>query len=350
MKKIILILLLLTLTGCKDYTEINDLAIVSGIIIDYIDNKYEITSELIINDKESELQILTTTSTSIDEAIKEMSKLTNKKVFIPHLKVLIITDNILKSDIDYYDYFLRNSKSSMNFFVYYIDSNIKDKIFRINDKNDKNALHIEKMLEFNKQIFSSSTPLSFIDLVYKKLEPGIDIIYPRIEIVNNNEKDILYLSNQISYQNNKIIEFTENESITYNILTNTIDKSSITVKCDNETFTMQIQDIKTKYKWKNNIFNINTNLNAKITDYECKYDLNNINSLKKLEKLSKDYINDEINNLVNKTKKDNNDILGIENYIYKHDKNYNKKTFNLNNIKNKNDITFNIISTGEIRK
>lgn len=350
MKKIILILLLLTLTGCKDYTEINDLAIVSGIIIDYIDNKYEITSELIINNKESELQILTTTSTSIDEAIKEMSKLTNKKVFIPHLKVLIITDNILKSDIDYYDYFLRNSKSSMNFFVYYIDSNIKDKIFRINDKNDKNALHIEKMLEFNKQIFSSSTPLSFIDLVYKKLETGIDIIYPRIEIVNNNEKDILYLSNQISYQNNKIIEFTENESITYNILTNTIDKSSITVKCDNETFTMQIQDIKTKYKWKNNIFNINTNLNAKITDYECKYDLNNINSLKKLEKLSKDYINTEINNLVNKTKKDNNDILGIENYIYKHDKNYNKKTFNLNNIKNKNDITFNIISTGEIRK
>ncbi len=347
MKKIILILLLLTLTGCKDYTEINDLAIVSGIIIDYVDNKYEITSELIINDKESELQILTTTSTSIDEAIKEMSKLTNKKVFIPHLKVLIITDNILKSDIDYYDYFLRNSKSSMNFFVYYTDSNIKDKIFRINDKT---ALHIEKMLEFNKQIFSSSTPLSFIDLVYKKLEPGVDIIYPRIEIVNNNEKDILYLSNQISYQNNKIIEFTENESITYNILTNTIDKSSITVKCDNETFTMQIQDIKTKYKWKNNIFNINTNLNAKITDYECKYDLNDINSLKKLEKLSKDYMNDEINNLVNKTKKDNNDILGIENYIYKHDKNYNKKTFNLNNIENKNDITVNIISTGEIRK
>lgn len=347
MKKIILILLLLTLTGCKDYTEINDLAIVSGIIIDYVDNKYEITSELIINDKESELQILTTKSTSIDEAIKEMSKLTNKKVFIPHLKVLIITDNILKSDIDYYDYFLRNSKSSMNFFVYYTNSNIKDKIFRINDKT---ALHIEKMLEFNKQIFSSSTPLSFIDLVYKKLEPGVDIIYPRIEIVNNNEKDILYLSNQISYQNNKIIEFTENESITYNILTNTIDKSSITVKCDNETFTMQIQDIKTKYKWKNNIFNINTNLNAKITDYECKYDLNDINSLKKLEKLSKDYMNDEINNLVNKTKKDNNDILGIENYIYKHDKNYNKKTFNLNNIKNKNDITVNIISTGEIRK
>ena len=100
MKKIILLFMLLLLTGCKDYTEINDLGIISGMIIDYKDNKYEITTEIITNDKESELQILSTTSTSIDEAIKELSKLTNKKVFIPHLKALIITDNILKEDID----------------------------------------------------------------------------------------------------------------------------------------------------------------------------------------------------------------------------------------------------------
>ena len=78
MKKIILLFMLLLLSGCKDYTEINDLGIISGMIIDYKDNKYEITTEIITNDKESELQILSTTSTSIDEAIKELSKLTNK--------------------------------------------------------------------------------------------------------------------------------------------------------------------------------------------------------------------------------------------------------------------------------
>ena len=330
MKKIILISILLLLSGCKDYTEVNDLGIISGIIIDYQDNKFKITSELIINDKESNVQVLTTMSDSIDEAIKEMSKLTNKKIFIPHLKVLIITDNILKNDIDYYDYFLRNSKSSMNFYVYYIDSKISDKVFRINKDKDKNALHVEKMLEFNKQIFSSSTPLTFIDLVYKKLEYGIDIIYPVIDIVKNNDEEILYLTNQISYKDNKFITFTENESITYNILTNNIDKSSITVNCDKETFTLQIQDIKTKYKWKDNLFNINT--------------------IKKLEKLSQDYINDQINNLIDKTKEYNNDILGIQNYIYKHDKKHNKDSININNIKNKNNIEFNIISTGEIRK
>lgn len=44
MKKIILLFMLLLLTGCKDYTEINDLGIISGMIIDYKDNKYEITT------------------------------------------------------------------------------------------------------------------------------------------------------------------------------------------------------------------------------------------------------------------------------------------------------------------
>lgn len=350
MKKIILIFILLLLSGCKDYTEVNDLGIISGIIIDYQDNKFKITSELIINDEESNVEVLTTMSDSIDEAIKEISKLTNKKIFIPHLKVLIITDNILKNDIDYYDYFLRNSKSSMNFYVYYIDSKITDKVFKLNEEKDKNALHVEKMLQFNKQIFSSSTPLTFIDLVYKKLEYGIDIIYPVIDIIKNNDEEILSLTNQISYKDNKFITSTENESITYNILTNNIDKSSITVNCDNKTFTLQIQDIKTKYKWKDNLFNINTNINGKITDYECKYDLNDINTLKRLEKLSQNYINDQINNLINKTKEDNNDILGMQNYIYKHDKNHNKDSININNIKNKNNIEFNIISTGEIRK
>ena len=68
------------------------------------------------------------------------------------------------------------------------------------------------------------------------------------------------------------------------------------------------------------------------------------------EVLEKNNYQNEINNLIDKIKKDNNDVLGIENYIYKHDKNYNKNNFKLNNIKNKNNIEFNIISTGEIRK
>src|SRR5574344_604636 len=129
MKKIIIpLILILSLSGCKDYIEINDLAILTGIVIDYKDNMYEVTAQLIVNDKDSKIEVFKTSSSSINEAIAELSKLSNKEVFISHLKVLIVTDRIIKKDIDFKDYFLRSSKSKMNFYIYVIDNDISDKV------------------------------------------------------------------------------------------------------------------------------------------------------------------------------------------------------------------------------
>ena len=86
MKKIIIMLIsIFLLSGCADYVEINDLAIISGIAIDYENDLYKLTAQLIENDKESKVIVLTTASSSIDEAMSEISKLSNKELFISHL-------------------------------------------------------------------------------------------------------------------------------------------------------------------------------------------------------------------------------------------------------------------------
>ena len=87
MKKIIIILMCLTmLCGCSDYAEINDMVIVSGIIIDYKDNMFTINTETIVNDKESRIETYETTSPSIQEGLSKISEMSNKKLFLPHLK------------------------------------------------------------------------------------------------------------------------------------------------------------------------------------------------------------------------------------------------------------------------
>ena len=157
MKKIIIpLILILSLSGCKDYIEINDLAILTGIVIDYKDNMYEVTAQLIVNDKDSKIEVFKTSSSSINEAIAELSKLSNKEVFISHLKVLIVTDRIIKKDIDFKDYFLRSSKSKMNFYIYVIDNDISDKILNVYKENNGSSIYLEKMMKFNQNIFSSS--------------------------------------------------------------------------------------------------------------------------------------------------------------------------------------------------
>lgn len=354
MKKItILLILILSLTGCKDYVEINDLAILTGIVIDYKDNMYEITAQLIVNDKDSNIEVFKTKSNSINEAIAELSKLSNKELFISHLKVLIITDTVIKENINFKDYFLRSSKSKMNFYIYVVNSDISDKVLNVYKENDGSSIYLEKMMKFNQNIFSSSTPLKFSEYAYYTYEKGYNLIYPKIKIIKNNDKEVLYLSNLTTFKNNKEIELSENESIFYNILTNKAKKTTITIKCDNDNFSVELQNIKTKYKWNNNIFEISNKTNSKIIDYKCKYDLTKKESIDKLNELTNKYIKDKINNLLIFIKDNNEDIIGIGNYIYKHNKNYFKNNSwdnYLNNIEYKVSTKTNITSIGEIKQ
>lgn len=350
MKKILILLIMIfSLTGCKDYIEINDLAILTGIVIDYTDDMYEVTAQLIVNDKKSNTKVFTTKSSSINEAIAELSKLSNKEVFISHLKVLILTDNIIKNNIDFKDYFLRSSKSKMNFYVYVINEDIKDKVLNIYKENDGSSIYLEKMMKFNQNIFSSSTPLKFTEYAYYTLEKGYTNIYPKIDIVKNNDKEVLYLSNLTTFKDDKEFELSENESIFYNILTNKANKSSLTINCDENTFSIEIQDIKTKFKLNDNKIYINNKSKTKIVDYKCKYDLNKKETIEKLINLTNNYIEANINDLLKFIKKNDTDIIGIGNYIYKHKlKSYNKEY--LSNINFEVKSNTNITSVGEIKR
>ena len=54
MKKIIFIIgIVLLISGCYDYRELNDMSIVSGIGIDYVDNQYKVIFEKARNNKKT---------------------------------------------------------------------------------------------------------------------------------------------------------------------------------------------------------------------------------------------------------------------------------------------------------
>ena len=60
---------------------------------------------------------------------------------------------------------------------------------------------------------------------------------------------------------------------------------------------------------KNNKFTISNKTNSKVIDYKCKYDLTKKESIEKLNKLTSNYIKDNINNLLTFIK-DNNKSIG----------------------------------------
>lgn len=344
MKKLILLISILLLTGCQDYIEINDFAIISGIILDYQENEFQMTSELIINEEETKIKVFKTQGKTIDECLSQISTQSNKDIFISHLKILIITEDIIKNNINIYDYFLRSSKSKMNFDIYLIKKENIDKIFEIN-KSESSSEYIEKIMEYNNKIYSSSTKLSFIDLVYKRLEPNLDPLYPNITVKDDN----IILDNLSFINNNETINLSTENSIYYNMLINNVDKTILNLKCEQKDYSLLTKDIKTKQKWNKDTkeFIYNVTIKSTVNNYECNNTLDNEEQVNNLNTISNEQIKKNIEELINISTTNNYDFLGIVNYINKRDQT-NKQS--LKDINIKINVKTEITSIGEIRQ
>ena len=355
MKKILLLIIcLFLLTSCNDYVEINKLAIITGIGIDYKDNMYELTVQVINTEEKKEPLLYNTKGKTIYEALTELSKTADKKYFISHLKVLIISQNLIESNTNYYDYFLRNVQSKMNFFVY-VSKNITPKEL-LNKKLDEgpSSMYIDEMLKYNNNTFSSSTPLEFVNLVKEDIEYGINPVYPEISYKDNYP----YLSNLITYNyENKSITLDEEEAIFYNLMTNNKKeynkKTILDISCEGGIYSLDISKINSKYNYINNIFKIDLKLESILNTYTCDFDITNQKNINKLNDITKKYILEKMNEVIKKSQENNNDFLGVGRYLYKHY--YKKIDFNKEwdiqypSIVIKPSIEIELINTGDIR-
>lgn len=118
-KKIfILILVILLLTGCSDYRELTDMAIISNLGIDKVDEEFHITVQ-ILNSKSnsnddskknsSEVILYNSKGKTIHEALRNTTLESPKKLYVGHLESIIISERIAKSNIsELFDFILRD--------------------------------------------------------------------------------------------------------------------------------------------------------------------------------------------------------------------------------------------------
>lgn len=314
MKKIIIILLIFMLYGCADYKEINDLGIISTIGIEYENNLFHLTTEVINIENKNEPYIYETYGSSIDEALAELSKVLNKKIFTSHLKALIIDKKIIEDNIDFKDFFLRKNDNKTNFNVY-VTSSIKE-LVNTHNSSESNGIYLDTILEYNKNTFSSTTSLEFINMVKINLEYGKNNVYPLVSVKDNK----MFLDKVITfnYENIPLI-LDEEQTIIYNIIKNNINKSILNIPCENNNiFSIEIDKSNTSYKYKKDIMNINNEMEVSLNNYNCTYDLKDSKTIKILNELVNVFIKEKMNNLIKLSKDNNNDFFGLGSYIYKH--------------------------------
>lgn len=224
MKKIlILILAIFCFTGCNSYTELNDLSIVSTIGIDYQDNKYLLMISTIDGKKQDnsiEKKIITYESkkSNLEEAFQEIYLKSDKKLYLSHLDLLILTKNAINQKLpEIINNFLENNEYRNNFDVAYLNN------YSLSDFKEDNVLAetINNLIKTNQKETGFTNTKDFETLL-KELLIDKNSYLPTITI-ENKELTLKGFTLIRDYQVYK--ELTLEESILLNMLQNKIQKS-----------------------------------------------------------------------------------------------------------------------------
>ena len=342
MKKIFILFILL-LSGCSDYKELNNLAIVNTIGIDKKDNNYKLCIEVLNTDKENgKNKIYYSTGKTINEAINKVNNKSPKIIYGGHLDKIIVSKDILNDKkIDLVDSFFRLTevKDEFDFFVAK-DNDACDIVKSLSKLPNNSSSRLQKNSKENR---STSSYTNIDVFISNYLKTGID---PVISVLNIKDNEV-YIDNIAITKNGKVIKYLDTkESIGYNLIRNEIDKISIPISYKDKYSTIKINKSTTKNKViKNNnkyIIEININIEAYLTEYNFDLDLTKNNTITKLEEISKKEIDKYITSAI-KLDNDSN-YLGFKRMIYER---YPKEKDYIYDIKK--NIKVNIKRKGEIK-
>ena len=193
MKKLLLVITLcFILTGCGNYAELDKLAIVTGVAIDKDGDDYEI-SYLVANspkgqtsskEGEAKTTVYSGTGETIPDAAMIIEQKSPKKIYLGHVNVVIISEEIAKDGFfKVADWLFRNPETRKQFYLLLAkDEKAKNIIKIISPLESFPSQSIATLLESNRDSKSASTTTTYNNFVGYVLEQGADPIVPTITI------------------------------------------------------------------------------------------------------------------------------------------------------------------------
>jgi len=347
--KILFILLIPLLTGCYNYREINDLAIVTALSIGKTEEEFKITVQVINSKKETDASTAnqpdfityTNTGTSIQETLRYMILESPKKIYGAHLQILILDESLAKDDISAaLDFFFRDPEIRKVFFI--LIGKQEELLNVITPLDTISSQNITESLESSNKYLGLSNLITFHDLMNIYLGNKQELAIPSIELkgtVEEGEEDkniqktqtdtTLFISDIAVFKDTKMLGYlTNEESIAFNMIKNNITHTIIHSDYNDGYITHEILEFKSNIEAnpKKNKVTIKINGRSAITEVNTKEKLSTEKNIKEIQKkLNKDIeklIKDSIKNI---NKKYNSDIYGFEELFYKTDyKYYNK--------------------------
>lgn len=326
MKKIIfLIIMMFSLSGCYNYSEMNELAIISALGVDYEDETFKTHAQVVeFKDGKENFVTFSSEGKTIYESLRNLSKYSSKRMYISHLEILILSENVFRNhNYDVIDFFSNYPESGLNYYVVVSEESPEDFIKTSTPLNTLSSNSIVEMIKLNNKYESFANVITFDEYIDDYISKGKSLIVPRLHITSykpseeKKEEKVIEIKDLIIVNTDKEVNYlNENESIGYSLLTNKGKRFILTIPCPNGKYTIELKSFKTSIEPKNNnTFSIDVSSFGTVGSYDCE-----LTNEKKIEEFIVNSTEEEINKIINETinlsKKNKTDFIGLGNILY----------------------------------
>lgn len=351
MKKIFyLIFIIFFITGCQNYQELNSLAIVTALSIDYDtnNNEYEIVTQVIntvnkdkaSSSNEPSFINFKAKAPSLSEALNEVVDYSPRKLYLSQIQVIILSKEILENHLDNtLDYILRNPeiRGEVNIMMAPSEEDLKGISIQtlLDDLSSSNI--ISSLNESYKEGLTTKVTVDDFSNMY--LNPYEEIVLPTIYVEGNanigKENENINKTEYISSvhigktaitKDNKIVRYLDKEETKYlNIIRKDIKNMQINIPYHDEYIVFKLYNLKVKIKPNTKNNKITLTLTGKAGSYEIvtNTSIENENNVKDIEKELNKYLKDNIIDTFKSIRKDNNiDVFNFQNIYYKNNPHY----------------------------
>ena len=251
MKKLLLILITLTfLTGCYNYRELNDLAIVTAISISKEKDNYNIAVQVVNPKKDQDTSssnepdfiVYKSKGETLQAAFESLVKESPKRMYKTQMQILIIDEKMAKNNIkEVFEYLARDPEIRNEFNVLIGKSdNILETLTPLDNLSSQNILD---SLKASSKYLGNTNLLTFNELLSDYQNEKTEMAIPVINLTSKKNKDdkntekilekttttpAIVLDNISIFKDNKLIGYlSTKETISYNFINNNIALTNI---------------------------------------------------------------------------------------------------------------------------
>lgn len=316
-------------SGCYDYTELNNMAIVSGISLDYESDTYHVGFEILNtvnpedNPNQPKVYMVEGNGNSISEAFSDASLEIAKVPYMAHLKTLIISEEVAKNHVEEIIDFLLRDNHIRNIFYLTIakDTSALEILKNVDANNPVVSTAIAKLIDSNLFSNNIAADLNYETFVTNIIDPRKDTYASTLEL----EEGIIKLGPlAIFHKYNLATYLTEEESVTFNVMNGDAKEMHFNIPCpnDEEKFIVltSFDEPKSEIEVEGNSVKIKTEIETRIVENHCKMSFKEEETYKSLENFIQEKLKTDMKQVMDKSLKYDSDILKIKQTYYQKNK------------------------------